>query len=172
MTSMVACVGGGLGIAFPLAALIKRHQGDIQESLRLFQAATLLNPHNPENLKQVARSLSVVDSQRMITTSLSGLRGDGGKPRPHLVVSKLFSLPCDNVVIPHRGGGAGLSRHLLGRHKNALDVFDEASKLSEEDWEIWHNKGVCNMFLKDYESVGATTPLWHVPRSWEEWVTP
>lgn len=31
--------------------------GDIQESLQLFQAAMYLNPKNPSNGKQVARSL-------------------------------------------------------------------------------------------------------------------
>jgi hypothetical protein len=40
-------------------ALIKRQQGQISESLQLFQAATYLNPHNVANLKQVGRSLYV-----------------------------------------------------------------------------------------------------------------
>jgi len=40
-------------------ALIRRQQGAIAESLQLFQAATVLNPHNVANLKQVGRSLSV-----------------------------------------------------------------------------------------------------------------
>ncbi len=40
-----------------ILALIKRHQGEIQESLHLFQAAAYLNPNNPSNLKQVGRSL-------------------------------------------------------------------------------------------------------------------
>ncbi len=40
-----------------IVALIKRHQGEIQESLQLFQAAAYLNPTNPSNLKQVGRSL-------------------------------------------------------------------------------------------------------------------
>jgi Bardet-Biedl syndrome 4 protein len=39
--------------------LIKRQQGQIAESLQLFQAATFLNPHNVANLKQVGRSLFV-----------------------------------------------------------------------------------------------------------------
>jgi Bardet-Biedl syndrome 4 protein len=38
-------------------ALIRRQQGCIGESLQLFQAATVLNPHNVANLKQVGRSL-------------------------------------------------------------------------------------------------------------------
>ncbi len=49
---------GGLS-EYPLYinALIKRQQGQIQESLQLFQAATCLNPRSRANLKQVGRSL-------------------------------------------------------------------------------------------------------------------
>ena len=78
-------------------ALILRHQGRINESLQLFQAATCLSPHNVCNLKQVARSL-----------------------------------------------------YLLGKHRAALDVYEETQKLGFDDWEIWHNKGLCYMYLKDY----------------------
>lgn len=46
-----------LCIRAPSPALIKRQQGKIQESLQLFQVATVLNPHLPANLKQVGRSL-------------------------------------------------------------------------------------------------------------------
>ena len=69
-------------------ALIRRRQGRIQESLQLFQAATALNPHSVDNLKQVARSL-----------------------------------------------------YLLGKHKAASDVYDEAAKIAaEEDWRITTTK--------------------------------
>jgi hypothetical protein len=36
-------------------ALIMRHKGKIQDSLRLFQAATILNPTNVNNLKQASK---------------------------------------------------------------------------------------------------------------------
>ncbi len=80
-------------------ALIRRRQGRIQESLQLFQAATALNPHSVDNLKQVARSL-----------------------------------------------------YLLGKHKAASDVYDEAAKIAaEEDWEIYHNKGLCFAYMRRYD---------------------
>ena len=41
-------------------ALIMRQEGKIQESLQLFQLATILNPNNVANLKQVGRSLYVL----------------------------------------------------------------------------------------------------------------
>jgi Bardet-Biedl syndrome 4 protein len=34
----------------------------------------------------------------------------------------------------------GRCLHLMGKHKAALDVYDEADKLDSEDWEVWHNK--------------------------------
>lgn len=45
----------------------------------------------------------------------------------------------------------GRSLYLLGKHKMALEVFDEAEQLSTEDREIWHNKGMCFLYLKQYE---------------------
>lgn len=81
-----------------IKALIKRHQGQIQESLQLFQAATALNPHNITNLKQMGRSL-----------------------------------------------------YLLGKHKAAIDVYEEAHRIGVDDWEIWHNKGMCFMYMKHYD---------------------
>jgi len=78
-------------------ALIRRQQGFIQESLQLFQAATVLNPHNIANLKQVGRSL-----------------------------------------------------YLSGKHKQAIDVYEEAQRIGIDDWEVWHNKGLCHLYLKEY----------------------
>ncbi|XP_054748410.2 Bardet-Biedl syndrome 4 protein-like [Lytechinus pictus] len=78
-------------------ALILRQEGRIQESLECFQTCALINAQNPDNLKQVARSL-----------------------------------------------------FLLGRHKAAIDVYSEASRMTERDWEIAHNVGVCYMYLKEY----------------------
>ena len=46
----------------------------------------------------------------------------------------------------------GRSLYLLARHKAALDVYEEALRIGADDWEIWHNKGLCNMYLKQYES--------------------
>ena len=45
----------------------------------------------------------------------------------------------------------GRSLYLLGKHSAAIDVYNEASHLAEDDWEIWHNKGLCSMYLKEYD---------------------
>jgi len=62
----------------------------------------------------------------------------------------------------------GHSYYLLGRHKQAIQVYEEAQKIGEEnvrkrneagrqsgaarlsadDWEIWHNKGLCYIHMK------------------------
>lgn len=60
----------------------------------------------------------------------------------------------------------GHSYYLLGKHKQAIQVYEEAQRIGEEnvrkrneagrqapgsarlsadDWEIWHNKGLCYM---------------------------
>uniref|UniRef100_A0ABM0MBG2 Bardet-Biedl syndrome 4 protein-like n=1 Tax=Saccoglossus kowalevskii TaxID=10224 RepID=A0ABM0MBG2_SACKO len=43
------------------------------------------------------------------------------------------------------------SLFLLGRHKAAIDVYNEAAKLSQRDWEVSHNMGICYMYLKMYD---------------------
>ncbi|GFO42972.1 Bardet-Biedl syndrome 4 protein-like, partial [Plakobranchus ocellatus] len=94
--------GGMCEYAVYVQGLIMRQEGKIQESLDLFQTCALLNSQNPENLKQVARSL-----------------------------------------------------FLLARHKAAIDVYQQAAQLSDNDWEISHNLGVCYMYLRDFEKAKA-----------------
>eukprot|EP00899_Mesostigma_viride_P005871 jgi/Mesvir1/15285/Mv06500-RA.1 len=45
----------------------------------------------------------------------------------------------------------GRSLYLLGKHKAAIDVYEEAEKIGIQDWELWHNKGLCYIFLKKYD---------------------
>ncbi|KAL1007685.1 hypothetical protein UPYG_G00090180 [Umbra pygmaea] len=85
--------------AIYVQALILRLEGQIQQSLELFQSCAVLNPTSQDNLKQVARSL-----------------------------------------------------FLLGKHKAAIEVYHEAGKLNDKDWEINHNLGVCYSVIKDYKN--------------------
>ncbi|KAH9507656.1 Bardet-Biedl syndrome 4 protein [Bulinus truncatus] len=93
----LAEAGGLCEFALYIQALILRQEGKIQESLDLFQTCVAINMQNPENLKQVARSL-----------------------------------------------------FLLARHKAAIDIYNQAATISDKDWEIFHNLGVCYMYLRDY----------------------
>ncbi|KAM4677604.1 BBSome complex member BBS4 [Discoglossus pictus] len=41
------------------------------------------------------------------------------------------------------------SLFLLGKHRAAVEVYNEAARLNQKDWEICHNLGICYMYLKD-----------------------
>ncbi|XP_015916869.2 BBSome complex member BBS4 [Parasteatoda tepidariorum] len=41
------------------------------------------------------------------------------------------------------------SLFLLGRHKNAIDVYEEAARMNCKDWELCHNLGICYMQLQN-----------------------
>ncbi len=45
----------------------------------------------------------------------------------------------------------GRSLFLLGKHEAAIGVYDDALGLGIDDWEIWHNRGLCYKLLKDYD---------------------
>ena len=94
---LIASTHGQCEYGIYIKALISRQQGRINDSLLLFQQATLLNPHNINNLKQVGRSL-----------------------------------------------------FLLGKHKQAIEVYSEAQRIGIDDWEVWYNKGLCYIQLKCY----------------------
>jgi Bardet-Biedl syndrome 4 protein len=76
-------------------AMVLRQQGKVQQSHATLEEAVRLDPHNPQNLKQVALSL------------------------------------C-----------------LLGKHSMALEVYDEAARRDEQDWEVFHNMGICHLYLR------------------------
>ncbi|KAI4874308.1 hypothetical protein NFI96_001222 [Prochilodus magdalenae] len=44
------------------------------------------------------------------------------------------------------------SLFLLGKHKAAIEVYNEAARLNQKDWEINHNLGVCYIYTKDFKS--------------------
>ena len=39
----------------------------------------------------------------------------------------------------------------MGKHKAAIEIYDEAAKLVHNDWEVDFNKGQCFMYLKEYD---------------------
>lgn len=57
------------------------------------------------------------------------------------------------ILSPHSADNlkqVARSLFLLARHKAAIDVYNEAAKLSANDWEIAHNQGVCYMYLREF----------------------
>jgi Bardet-Biedl syndrome 4 protein len=39
----------------------------------------------------------------------------------------------------------GRSLFLTGKHRSAIDTYERALGISPEDWEVWHNKGLCHL---------------------------
>lgn len=49
----------------------------------------------------------------------------------------------------------GRSLLLLGKHRAAVEVYDEALRLAADDWELWFNKGQCASQTKDHDRQAA-----------------
>ena len=49
----------------------------------------------------------------------------------------------------------GRSLYLLGRHKAAIEVFDECLNLDKKDWEVYFYKGLSYKFLRVYDEAIA-----------------
>ena len=49
----------------------------------------------------------------------------------------------------------GRSLYLIGRHKAAIEVFDECINLDSEDWEVYFYKGLSYKFLRIYDEAIA-----------------
>lgn len=58
-----------------------------------------------------------------------------------VILSTFLLVTCFALIL--------LFRFLLGRHKAAIDVFNECLKHSATDWEVVHNLGVCYYHLKN-----------------------
>ena len=39
--------------------------------------------------------------------------------------------------------------YLLGKHRLAIDVYNQAQKMGFDDWELCHSKGLCQFQLGD-----------------------
>lgn len=50
----------------------------------------------------------------------------------------------------------GHSLYLMGKHKVAIDVYNESLKKDGSDWEIYHDKGLCYLYLKELNECVAT----------------
>ncbi len=44
------------------------------------------------------------------------------------------------------------SATLLGMHRRAIQIYTSMEERRLEDWETWYHKGVCLMFVQDYEA--------------------
>ncbi|XP_054069689.1 Bardet-Biedl syndrome 4 protein isoform X3 [Rissa tridactyla] len=94
--------------------------------------ATLTSPHFHQSWKLSSKSSS------------RSLMGCANMQSTFKTCSILNPRSADNLKQVAR------SLFLLGKHKAAIEVYNEAAKLDEKDWEISHNLGVCYMYLKHF----------------------
>ncbi|KAL4700472.1 hypothetical protein H8959_014476 [Pygathrix nigripes] len=88
-------------------SLIFHLEGNIQESLELFQTCTVLSPQSADNLKHMARSL-----------------------------------------------------FLLGKHKAAIEVYNEAAKLNQKDWSLRSEHKLCAQVKQKMEEMQQHNMSW------------
>lgn len=56
------------------------------------------------------------------------------------------------LIPPTTPKQVGRSLALLGKHRQAVEVYDEAQKLTgDQDWETWLAKGLCHAQLEGGE---------------------
>lgn len=58
----------------------------------------------------------------------------------------------------------GHSLYLLGQHKVALEVFNEALSVHPTDWEIYREKGLCHLYLSQLTQCVFVSLFWTFPR--------
>ena len=59
---------------------------------------------------------------------------------------------CLNPVNVSNLKQVGYSLHLLGKHKSAIDVFEEAEQLNPDERDLHHNKAVCYMHMNSHDN--------------------
>eukprot|EP00696_Hemimastix_kukwesjijk_P017136 gnl/Hemi2/5715_TR1968_c0_g1_i1.p1 gnl/Hemi2/5715_TR1968_c0_g1~~gnl/Hemi2/5715_TR1968_c0_g1_i1.p1 ORF type:complete len:417 (+),score=105.78 gnl/Hemi2/5715_TR1968_c0_g1_i1:80-1330(+) len=51
------------------------------------------------------------------------------------------------------------SLYLLGKHSSALEVYDEVQKITGDDWDLLHNKGLCFLYLRKFDESESSFTL-------------
>ena len=41
--------------------------------------------------------------------------------------------------------------YTLYTYTHYMQVFEEAERIEPDDREVWHNKGLCTLYLKNYD---------------------
>lgn len=147
--------------------LIKRSMGLLQESLTLFQAATMISPHNTSNLKQVGRSLyllgkfkhavDIYEEARQFSSEDWEISHQVGLCHLNL---KQFDRAEEafmkaNVIQRHDATYMQLGRlyTIQEKYQEAIDTFLEALEYSPENTELLTTVGV--MYLRIGENFKA-----------------
>ena len=100
-----------------------------------------------ECLKTIESQLHICNGQSEYPLYIKGLiMRQQGRIEESLTIFQ--AALCLNPVNINNIKQVGQSLYLLGKHKEALGVFEEAERINSEDRMIWHSKGMCYRFLK------------------------
>eukprot|EP01063_Lacrimia_lanifica_P034666 TRINITY_DN644_c0_g1_i1.p1 TRINITY_DN644_c0_g1~~TRINITY_DN644_c0_g1_i1.p1 ORF type:complete len:437 (+),score=219.60 TRINITY_DN644_c0_g1_i1:59-1369(+) len=149
--------------AIYIKALIKRANGELQESMTLFQAATVLNPHNVQNLKQVGRSLYLLGKHRAaigIFEETSNYSEEDWEVSHNMGLCYLYlknyakaeeSFIKANVIQRHDSTYLQLGKlyTLQDKYHEAIDIYLEALDYSPENPELLTTVGLLYLRLSE-----------------------
>ena len=68
------------------------------------------------------------------------------------ILRKCFNYNNNNILIMKE---IGKSLSLMGKFSMAIEIYEEIIMRVENDWECFHEKGLCHMNLKDYDTAMA-----------------
>jgi Bardet-Biedl syndrome 4 protein len=107
----------------------------------------------PECLRVIESQLKATDGQSEYSLYIKALilRNQGRLEESLRTFQAAF---CLNIKSVDTLKQIGRSLYLLGKHRTALEMFEDCEKLltqGKEDREIFHNKGLCYVYLKQYE---------------------
>ncbi|XP_036763688.2 Bardet-Biedl syndrome 4 protein isoform X6 [Manis pentadactyla] len=133
--------------AIYVQALIFRLEGNIQESLELFQTCAVLSPQCADNLKQVARSLFSPENTELLTTlGLLYLQlGIYQKAFEHLGNALTYDPTNYKAIL-----AAGSMMQTHGDFDVALTKYRVVACAVPESPPLWNNIGMCFFGKKKY----------------------
>ena len=105
---------------------------DYDECLRLIEKAVKDQPHSGTLYFPMFTKAMVYRQQGLMQQSMQALED---------TVSLDPQYPLNLKQVGH-------SLSLLGKHTIALDLYEEASRLDAGDWEVYHDRGLCHLYLK------------------------
>lgn len=132
------------------ASTAPTNKSTVREKLNSYIHMCYTKKDFPECLRRIDEQLRLTNGQSEYPLYIKALilRHQG---RIEESLTTFQAALCLNPTNVNNLKQVGRSLYLLGKHKTALEVFEEADQLMTEDREIWHNKGMCYLYLKQYD---------------------
>eukprot|EP00041_Stephanoeca_diplocostata_P015833 m.303998 g.303998 ORF g.303998 m.303998 type:complete len:458 (+) comp20171_c1_seq1:348-1721(+) len=119
-------------------AMVCRQQGNIEESLELFKKAMYLNPHNPNNAKQVARTLFLLS-------------------RFHSAIEVYDQILAANVRDWHVLHNRAVCLSFIGRLDDAVEEMTKALSMHKHDASFMQLGKYCLMQGRVHDAIAVFT---------------